>query len=235
MSVSTTVTIDSLPKYVDYVSGRFVEGACMYRGVTDASYELIPSLGRTRTTPNMDGYVFDGEKNMVNIFRNEHMAYTEHRAENDWELLVLAQHHGMPTRLLDWSFSPLIALYFALIQPTQADRAVYAFETVESKLPFGGSGETSDPGPFKITTPRILVPRHHNRRVTVQASIFTVHAVPWEPLQVPNLVKIIIPQGSVPVVRDQLFMVGITPKTVFPDVGGLCHWLRLLKFGYAFE
>lgn len=78
----------------------------VFRGVSRASYELKTSLNRIENV--------DAEYHLLRNFRK--YAKRELNVENnDWELMALGQHYGLPTRLLDWTFSPFVALHFATI------------------------------------------------------------------------------------------------------------------------
>lgn len=67
----------------------------------------------------------------MDIFEKESSAYLHKSPTSKWESLMIAQHHGLPTRLLDWSHNSLVALYFAVKKCDGNDAAVYV-------LPAGG-------------------------------------------------------------------------------------------------
>jgi hypothetical protein len=78
----------------------------VFRGLSDANYPLVTSLVR------LGGNYAKMEPHMLRNFRKyAHRNIVER--DTNWHWLSLAQHHGLPTRLLDWTVSPLVALHFA--------------------------------------------------------------------------------------------------------------------------
>lgn len=105
------IKIRSVASLLNVVESRFdadqsANGPLWFRGCTDRDYSLIPSIGRSRFTVSH-------EQPLLNAFKQNAIQFLDHRPVSDWEWIFLARHHALPTRLLDWTESPLIGLYFA--------------------------------------------------------------------------------------------------------------------------
>ena len=90
----------------------------------------------------------------------------------DIELLALAQHHGMATRLLDWTTNPLVALWFACADYTSQDSGhIYAYRVYPDNI----ENAKSSVDPFSLIMTKVFRPTLSNQRLAAQSGWFTIH------------------------------------------------------------
>ena len=120
------IPIDSLQVYIQTVDSEQNHGnsASWFRGTGSSEYTLAPSLHR-HTGLTTSESLFDMEKSLITRFKERSVPYLKNRIDDSWELLFLMQHYGMPTRLLDWTENPLIALFFALSSARRSEDGSY--------------------------------------------------------------------------------------------------------------
>jgi len=154
----------------------------VFRGVSDkVNHLLIPSIGRS----SMSNYSLRKEIQMFEQFKLKANIYT--KAESDFEWLAIAQHHGLPTRLLDWTYNPLVAAFFAVKDNSDnMDARVYTVETNT----FSFLDLKKRENPFSICGISFIYPPVATNRVELQKGIFTIHSLPQKP-------AIISPNGLV--------------------------------------
>lgn len=110
----------------------------VYRGHTDASWPVIPSLFRQR--PDISEFESEMIRELVSLFPNEFI-----NDQSMFDRLVRMQHYGLPTRLLDVSTNPLVALFFAVegSENIAKDGSVVAFISAHSRHKFYDSDVVS--------------------------------------------------------------------------------------------
>jgi len=149
-----------------------------FRGQEDEAYDLIPGLFRINIKDTLTNWN-DLEEYMLNIFQREARPFNEFKSEDDIELISLAQHHGLPTRLLDWSMNPLIALFFAVenYNSNAENSAVwcYGFPSTNNCFP---TSTRIDKRLELEKSGKIIFPNHISPRITNQSGCFTIHELP---------------------------------------------------------
>jgi hypothetical protein len=128
---------------------------------------------------------------IFNEFQRHLPAYLNIDISNLWNVLSLAQHHGLPTRLLDWTTNPLVALYFACENDTDEDSAVWVVWGFEDSAPLPSN-------PTDIDTIIAITPIVISPRIQAQSANFTAHPneKPIVEFLTPHdyIIKIIIPK-----------------------------------------
>jgi hypothetical protein len=194
----------------------------IYRGVTRKDYELIPRIGRIPLRHGQSRRTEEGR--ILRAFKERAVLYLDFRPADDWEWLALAQHHGLPTRLLDWTRNPLVALYFAVEHESDADCAVFVLRGFKKVL-----STKANPDPFEYPRVGKFVPARVTSRINAQTAVFTVHPELTEPFLSDKLEKMIIPRGIRGKLKSTLDRYGVNRASLFPDLDGLAShitWQR---------
>jgi hypothetical protein len=227
----------------------------VYRGAPDATWPLLTSLdklGGTKpphTKADLEEYIL---RNFIRYSR----PYFGSPPVNDWEVLVAAQHHGLPTRLLDWTYSPLVAAHFATVDPSStADRAVWRLDWKavhrRFKLPdlalliqdlegmFGSERRFTPSALFAMRPDAppfacMLEPPSLDVRIVAQSAAFTLCSDKRRSFDGfldqhglgDTLTKIVIPAAERGRIRDQLDLVSVDERRLFPDLDGVAAHLK---------
>src|SRR5437016_2641637 len=107
-------------------------GRWIFRGEPRADYQLQPKAGRVgphRGAARKKPYDPRQEQSALELFKLQARPYLGHSPASELEWLAIAQHHGMSTRLLDWTESLLVAAYFAVKEAgTRGDAVIYGIQ-----------------------------------------------------------------------------------------------------------
>lgn len=257
-----TVTIESLadliakvtPADPDPETGRRRDSG-VYRGAADASWPLLTSLDTLGgvSPPHSKA---DLEEHILRNFIRYSRPFFAVTPVNEWEVLIAAQHHGLPTRLLDWTYSPLVAAHFATVETGRGtDRAVWRldwkavhrhFRMPERALLIqdleGIFGQERAFTPWALFDPRshqrqfacMIEPPSLDARIATQAATFTLcseNQRSFDSFLEANglssaLTRFVIPSREVGRLRDQLDLVSVDERRLFPDLDGLADYLR---------
>jgi len=218
----------------------------IYRGVSRASYPILPKVGRQYCIDHFNlklkyKSLDDYEDKLMLEFKKHALPFLEQRPENEWEWWAIAQHHGLPTRYLDWTFNPLVAAYFAVEDcNNDEDAIVYASDKTQFNNYIDGTND-----PLSIDEIFLYYPPHINKRIIAQSGIFTAHNDPTTELNLIDkpaskiklkknekyvLEQIIIPKTIKKDFKRLLNLYGINQATLFPGLDGIAKhltWLTL--------
>ena len=225
----------------------------LYRGHRDIGWKLKPKIARhpfkskaicTRKNDK------SAERSLFVLFRDFATSmmpiWTSQGADKEvsWRRLVVAQHHGLPTRFLDWTTNPLVAMFFAVEGKTEScrdrkqckfckgkgdgfhDSAVYYRKGV---IPFTVAGLASktkngEAPLYRVNDlPGVVRAPYIGPRISAQGSIFTIGKDPGKPISAH--VRITIPHGRRRDILRELNGLNINRSVLFPDMDGVADYL----------
>jgi hypothetical protein len=226
----------------DYITVMSMPGPLWFRGHADHRWRLGPSALRYDTDDLRNAALA-----VIADFRRvgEIKLTRPPLVHESLKWVQLAQHYGLPTRLLDWSESPTVALYFACQEPAM-DGLVFLMNPVDlnrasfPKLPrvldahldaktiIRYLGLTGNAGVRRKHKTIAINPVWNSERIMAQKGVFTLHGTEFDldDQQAPSLVAVPILREAKPTLQQDLERIGVDEMTLFPELEHACRFLK---------
>lgn len=216
-------------EYMDWVASH-PSPRWVFRGQPQ-NWPLRPTIGR-----NTARYKPDAEAKLLSEFKRLARPYmAQANIMTEWDWLFIAQHHGLPTRLLDWTVNPLVAAYFACKQSARnkRDGTITAIETRHSGL----IDVEEQPDPLDLAHTAFVYPSSVASRIVAQRGLFSVHAEPTKAWRVPSQREVFTIPAGVKAEFERLLMdFGVDAHLLMADLDGLTSTLKTkYDLGIAFS
>jgi len=260
MSSVESHEIDSLRAFTALIEDLRdqVGGVLWYRGCRLQTHTLLPSLyRRTDIESATDFLKLEGD--ILTRFKQRSIPYQNRTIAGNWDYLFLMQHHGVPTRLLDWTENPYIALFFALdgnVGNTEgaavwvADPGAWNRGALKHMSYTGGVLSVDDDeakgyapesgGNLMNNLPIAVYGAHNSPRIVAQRGVFTVFGKEHQAMESmyeamefteKALSKIVLPAKALESLHTSILQVGFTSSVVYPDLDGLAREIKW-EFGF---
>lgn len=216
-SMEKISVIDSVEKFHQMIRGHW-DAHYIYRGESNDKYELRSKFGRDQQRTQENNIAM--EKGMLEEFKRNAISHLSYNPADDWDWLAIAQHHGLHTRLLDWTLNPLSAAFFAMDPIIPGDAVIYVLNTAKLLRT-----NKSIP-PFEIKEVMLFKPRHLTNRINAQSGVFTVHPRPSDIFINPSLERIVIKESCKIELTGVIRTYNVNIYTMFPNLDGLSEKLN---------
>lgn len=216
-------------------------GPHWFRGHADAEWKLQPNYDRLKKPM--------GEIELLGKFRqNANLLLQQAPAlPLDFGWMFLMQHYGVPTRLLDWTESPLVALYFAvedkkskcdgalwILFPHELNRlsteAQVYIPSFEDDWLANYSVTAYSKGKDNGILPIAVIATRNNPRIQAQLGVFTISHLKKTPIEEiddrSHCVKLRIPAAAKSKIRDELRILGMNRFQIFPELSSIGQELK---------
>lgn len=210
-----------------------------YRGQSDFDWNLTPGIFRYSDEVS--------ELTLMTRFKQSASLLLDTSPKDDFDWMFLMQHYGVPTRLLDWTESPLVALYFAVNnKEKETDSSLWMLKPIELNkksniktkeknfIPsfddeFLTSYDTDSINSNKHVELSPIASRN-NPRIQAQLGVFTIHHLDKEPIDKfcdsKILLKYKIPKESKESLRKELELLSINTFSLFPELSSIGEILK---------
>jgi hypothetical protein len=239
------ILVGGLADYLGVFESLFSQPGDVYwfRGHASTDWELCPSALRY-SSESLRVRAIDSMRDFRRL--QEYRLPKSPAPTELFKWLQLAQHYGLPTRLLDWTQSPTVALYFAC-QNRESDGVVYAMKPRDlNRLSIPKSGlDVVDPDEHGEILARYLKldgkestrglktiavqPTWNSDRIILQQGMFTLHGSRFslDKKQAPSLIGIPILKQHKKALSHQLERIGVAEMFIFPEPEHVCNHLKL--------
>lgn len=230
--------LEEIIQQVQEARSSFKGDLLFYRGHADVDWSLTPGLARRKRAEELEQILYYDFITRAGTLLPSNAS--------PWQHLFAMQHHGLPTRLLDWTTTFGVALYFAM-KECAGDAAIWVMDPfelnkrcwTEESIPAPDELEANYYEAFIIKDKKIscsavaISPTRENPRLFNQKAAFTLHVDLKSPLEdlCPSAVKkIVIESDLLDEAREFLRLAGISEFSLFPDLDGLARDLLAEHF-----